>query len=346
MNMREIGQEQTLWVVEAWRALAAWMVVYAHLGSGSQALWGGLRFAFTGVDLFFVLSGFVFAPYLFGRPVRLRAFWVRRLFRIYPAFVLALAVYMALKWAQGGALLHVWEHLAFAYIQTREMAFYYNPVFWSLPSEVAFYLALPALGWACAGRPWRVALLLLLALAMRVVLGWASDRATGNTAFMAMHHLPGVLVEFVLGSMAWWLAQRPWLGTAQRCAFALAGLALWLALAHWFGQVGDAGIDAGWARGQLGWLAALAAAALVCASSARWGGAPLWLQQGALWAGQLSYGVYLFHTAALQVVQPLAQPHGPAAAAAAGVALTLAVAWLNFRLWENPLRQWGRRLGR
>ena len=181
MNVNETGQEQTLWVVEAWRALAAWLVVYAHLGGGTQALWGGLRFAFTGVDQFFVLSGFVFAPYVFGKPVRLRAFWVRRLFRIYPAFVLALVVYMALKWAQGGALLYVWQHLVFAYMQTREMAFYYNPVFWSLPSEVAFYLVLPALGWACAGRPWRVAALLVVALVvLAAVAGLMWSSGTGS----------------------------------------------------------------------------------------------------------------------------------------------------------------------
>lgn len=336
----EVADAPALWVVEAWRAVAAWMVVYAHLGVQAP-VWTGLRFAFTGVDLFFVLSGFVFAPYVFGRPLAVRSFWVRRAFRIYPAFVLALAVYMALKAAQGGALQYVAEHLTFTYLQTREMAFYYNPVFWSLPSEVAFYLVLPVLCRVCAGRPARVAWLLALALAMRVALGWASDRATANSAFMAMHHLPGVLVEFLLGSWAWWLAHNAGLGGKQRWSLALAGLLLWAALAHWFGHVGDAGIDASWARGQTGWLAALAAALLVCASAAPRACAPGWLVQTALWGGQLSYGVYLFHTAALQLTHPL----GPAVGAMAGVALTLAVAWMNFRFWENPLRQWGRRLG-
>ena len=133
------------WGVEAWRGAAAWLVVYAHYWSAAAWSPDFLRFAFTGVDLFFVLSGFVFAPYFFGKPLQARPFWIRRFFRIYPAYVLALLLYMGLRWSEGGALLYVWEHFTFMYLQSREMTFYYNPVFWSLPSEVAFYLVLPLL---------------------------------------------------------------------------------------------------------------------------------------------------------------------------------------------------------
>lgn len=331
-----------VWVVEAWRGLAAWLVVYAHFGTGMEGSPAWMRFAFTGVDLFFVLSGFVFAPYLFGKPLALKAFWVRRFFRIYPAFLLALLVYAGMKWAQGAPLLYVWEHLSFTYLQSREMAFYYNPVFWSLPSEVEFYLLLPLLAWGCRRRLWAVALLVVAAMGLRMVLGYASDRGTFNLAFLTMYHLPGVLVEFLLGACAWHVGQKA-LGVRPRLLLALAGLTLWWVLAHWFGQAGDAGIDATWARGQLSWLAALGFAAMVAASAGRWDNAPARVQHVALWAGRLSYGVYLFHTAALHGAQQLWPEGSVGGTTAIAVCLTLGLAWVSFRFWEDPWRKWGRK---
>ena len=57
--------------IEALRGFAALMMVvthYAHLITPQRRAWA---FASTGVNLFFVLSGFVFAPYLFGKPMQL-----------------------------------------------------------------------------------------------------------------------------------------------------------------------------------------------------------------------------------------------------------------------------------
>lgn len=58
----EADQREFL-LIEAFRGFAAFLVVYTHfwaLSPGSPSL---LRFAHTGVDLFFVLSGYVFGPY-------------------------------------------------------------------------------------------------------------------------------------------------------------------------------------------------------------------------------------------------------------------------------------------
>ena len=167
------------WVIEGWRGLAACMVVFAHYGVVPGASWAISRFTFTGVDLFFVLSGFVFAPYFFGQPVAWRGFAVKRFFRIYPAYFLALLGYFFLKYLSGQPLEFVWQHLTFAHLQSREMAFYYNPVFWSLPSEVAFYVALPLMAWACRGRPVVVVALMVVATALP---GEAGIEAQGQAA--------------------------------------------------------------------------------------------------------------------------------------------------------------------
>lgn len=137
------------------------------------------------------------------------------------------------------------------------------------------------------------------------------------------------------------------------------GLAGWLGLAFLFGQVGDSGIDAGWLRGQLSWLAALCFALMVCGSLAKspgsqrraevtrpyaaWQSGTRWL---AAWAGRLSYGVYLFHLAALQLATLWreALKDWPLGHQGAAVVLTLAMAWLSLQFCEDPLRRWGRRL--
>jgi peptidoglycan/LPS O-acetylase OafA/YrhL len=342
--------------VEAWRGLAAWLVVYAHFWSFGGSDWLPMRFAHTGVDLFFVLSGFVFAPYLWGKPLSAPAFALRRFFRIYPAYLLALGVYVAMKLQAGHAPQYLWQHLSFMQVQSREMAFYYNPPFWSLPAEVEFYVLLPLLAWGLRRLPhWGLAAVLLLSAAWRVWLGAQGDIAQQDAAYILQFHLPGIGVEFLLGALAWRLGQRG-LSAALRWALVLAGLALWWTLAVWFGQVGDAGVNAGPLKGQMGWLAALCFALMVAGSLARprlQGASPalpqglqhsLW-QRLALRMGQLSYGVYLFHIAALQLAahwqsQLTGFPLGHQGLA---VLLTLLMAWACHALWEEPWRRWGRR---
>lgn len=334
--------DETLWTIEAWRGLAAWMVVFAHFRLLAGLDGPALRFSHTGVDLFFVLSGFVFAPYLHGRALNLKAFAVRRVFRIYPAYVLALAIYVVLKWLADEPLNYVWQHLVFAHLQSREMTYYYNPVFWSLPPEVEYYLLLPVLALVARGGGARLAGLFAGALLLRAMLGAASDPQAENRAFILLHHLPGMGLEFLLGTGAWRLSQRL-AGWRARLAVALLGLAGWAGLAALFWVQGDAGVDAGALRGQISWLAALCFAAVVAGTAQAPLHAPALAIRLALWAGRLSYGTYLLHIAVLRVVEPYAAVFGRGIATLAACLLTLASAWLLYRLWEDPWRRFGRR---
>lgn len=362
-------------VIEAWRGLAAWLVVYTHFWAFSGADWAPLRLAHTGVNLFFVVSGFVFAPYLFGRVLHPQAHAVRRFFRIYPAYLLALGVYIAMKATAGQPLLYVAEHLTFLHVQSKDMAFYYNAPFWSLPAEVEFYLALPLLaGVARLTDRWRGprardALLLGLLLGaggLRWALGWASDTQAQNAAFIALHHLPGVLVEFLLGAAAWRVSTHS-LSPVGRSSMVLAGVAGWATLAVWFAQVGDAGLEASPARGLIGAMSAVCFALMVAGTvrSAGSGTAatPLssvavttggqsrpWTRHVraglialALWSGHLSYGVYLFHMAALRAAEAWAPGWGLGGTRVLAVVLTLTIAAVVYLAWENPWRLLGRR---
>src|SRR4051812_14362325 len=132
--------------IEALRGFAALMVVTVHYARFLTADAGAWGVASTGVDLFFVLSGYVFAPYFFGKPLEMVPHLVRRFFRLYPLYVCALLTYVVLKLPDPSAWRHFWAHLFMLHtLGSLAIAFFYNPAFWSLPPEVEFYLLLPVL---------------------------------------------------------------------------------------------------------------------------------------------------------------------------------------------------------
>ena len=157
--------------------------------------------------------------------------------------------------------------------------------------------------------------------------------------------MPGLLIEFLLGVGAWRVSR---LGLSRRRAaiIFIAGLEIWTCLAVLFNLNGDVGINAGLARGQLSWLAALGFACMVAATARPWVGAPQSLVRVAAWSGRLSFGVYLFHTGALAVLAPYPAVFGPVPVTLVALGLTGALAWVSYVFWENPWRQFGRTMAR
>jgi peptidoglycan/LPS O-acetylase OafA/YrhL len=113
-----------------------------------------------GVDLFFVLSGFLIGsqllkPFAHGHALRLGGFWLRRAFRILPAYLTVLALYLALPiWREQPELPAAWKFLTFTQnlvmIYPAEIAFSHA---WSLCVEEHFYLLLPILVLILMRRP-------------------------------------------------------------------------------------------------------------------------------------------------------------------------------------------------
>ena len=105
-----------------------------------------LNFLARGVDLFFVLSGFLISGLLFAEfkergSINCWRFWVRRGFKIYPAFYALMVL---------GLLIMLWKHLSIS-LFWHECLFVQNyrhgywPHTWSLAVEEHFYFALPLL---------------------------------------------------------------------------------------------------------------------------------------------------------------------------------------------------------
>ena len=157
------GQPQ-LEALTGLRILAALHVVAFHyavpaaVASGPAALERFLRMGFIGVSLFFVLSGFVLAYNYAGEDGGLRGarrpFWVARLSRIYPLFLLALVlqapVYVAQTVEHSGlrsgllrAAITAVPALVMLQAWTPFTTAAWNGPGWSLSAEAFFYLAFP-----------------------------------------------------------------------------------------------------------------------------------------------------------------------------------------------------------
>ncbi len=277
---------------------------------------------------------------------------MRRLFRIYPLYLAALATYAGLRVLSGQPVQHLWQHLLLLHTwQTHEIAFYFNPAFWSLPAEVEFYLALPLLmRWGQGLR--QVVLLAVLALALRLILATQlPGPGEVNTAFVLSVHLPGLLVEFLCGTIAWHLSRRG-LAAPWRLGLLLGGLCAWVALAQvsaavtpHLPQASNTGLRL--LAHSLPLLAAAASAAVIAAIARPLQDDPSLFSIAfvATWAGRLSYGIYLFHNAAPTWVQWVAgRPLPGLVLWPLSVATTLVVAFVLHLALEAPMRRIGRRI--
>jgi hypothetical protein len=131
------------------RALAIIVVVVYHAGIMGFPLPGRVhRFGWVGVDLFFVLSGYLiggqlFAPLARGQGVNLRRFFARRALRIMPAYFVILTIYFLLpSWREYPEISPLWKFL----ISVQNIGLHGGTAFshaWSLAVEDQFYLLLP-----------------------------------------------------------------------------------------------------------------------------------------------------------------------------------------------------------
>lgn len=131
------------------RALAIVVVVIFHAGIMGFPLPGDAhRFGWIGVDLFFVLSGYLIggqllAPIVRGERWQLRHFFARRALRILPAYFFILAIYVFLpSWREYPEMFPAWKFL----LSGQNIGLRGGTAFshaWSLAVEDQFYLLLP-----------------------------------------------------------------------------------------------------------------------------------------------------------------------------------------------------------
>jgi peptidoglycan/LPS O-acetylase OafA/YrhL len=151
------------------RALAILLVMLWHLPRPATpaALEGLKQYGWTGVDLFFVLSGYLIGTQLFvrlarGQRLSFRDFYLKRALRILPAFLTVLALYFLLPaWRENPTMQAPWRFLTFTMnfgLDYRGAAFTQA---WSLCVEEHFYLLFPLLVLLLSRLRWRGWIVLL-----------------------------------------------------------------------------------------------------------------------------------------------------------------------------------------
>ena len=312
---------------------------------------------YFGVDLFFVLSGFLLSmPFhraaLEHKPrPSLKQFWIHRCRRVLPAYWLQLLVLTAvLAWLgqfDRITLPILAAHVALVQNIVPWLVPLLNPVYWSMPVEWDFYVVLPLLALLVARCRWPLALLLALAFvfAFRVL----CYRSLTDPAIAAVigygdvQQLPARLDQFFVGICAAWVTVSRLPSVRSARAWLFAGIALIVALAYVAAPRNDflVNIDVPYLFFHHS-ITAIAFGMLVfgAAGSSR-AGTWLFANRPMTFLGLVSYSLYLWHYPLLQVAQFAGATngvHAPPWLIVLGIVVPaiLFVAWLSYRYVERP----------
>ncbi|WP_309666081.1 acyltransferase family protein [Tabrizicola sp.] len=329
--------------IDGLRAIAVLSILANH--AGAPFLPGG----FLGVDIFFVISGFVITRLLQAELTNgtfsFTGFYRRRARRILPALVTLLLVCLPLGWGlmspdqfgdflqtvMGAALLVpnfvLWQQTGYF---AQEAAVKPLLHLWSLGVEEQFYLLFPLVLWGL----WRAALsarairwvLRLIGLASMIIATWMLLNAPSAGFYL----LPSRIWELTVGAGAALTQWQP--RQSSRQVWSLLGIAMIVtALLLYTGRVPTPGPTT--------LLPVLGTAlCLIAARSDTWVGRGLAMGP-MVWVGLISYGTYLWHWPLLAFVRIVLVDEPQPMARAALMAAALVLGWASWRFIETPFRR-------
>ncbi|MGV2982159.1 acyltransferase family protein [Microbacterium sp. AGC85] len=345
------------------RAVAVILVVAFHLFPSSP-----VRSGFVGVDVFFVISGFLITSLLLrpsrlgplGSPRRLIDFWRRRARRLLPALALVITVCATAAWMLGGDVLvgigrqvlgaatFSYNSLAVAggsdYFAATAPELFRNV--WSLAVEEQFYVLWPLLlplVLLIPGRWTRAALMLVAAGGSA---WWMAALVAGGDVTRAYFgtdsHAFGLLLGIALALAAADMPEKEWMlrrsAQAGSMLLGVVGLAAVVVAALAPEDAAMTGVLV---------LASVGTALAIFAGT--WPGS--WWGRGLdvaplRWIGERSYGIYLWHWPVLVLALVATQGTGPEAGVpvvtgAAVLVASVGAAALSYRFVEQPLRRYG-----
>ncbi|GIK83283.1 MAG: acyltransferase [Alphaproteobacteria bacterium] len=352
MTSTGAGTTRFLPTVQGVRAIAVILVVLFH--AWPAIVPGG----YVGVDVFFVISGFLITRLLLreveatGR-IDFVAFYARRLRRLLPALVVVVLAVMAASWmlhaplerkmltSSAVASLVYLSNVWFAHQATDYLAddAHGNPLLhtWSLSVEEQFYLVWPALIWlvvAMAARAgvnaharMRIAFAAVALVSLALCLGLA-----GYLRPWAFFGSPARAWEFAAGALVALWAGRAVPRTAGTQMGQWVALASLLVAAFFFSSATPyPGIAT---------VLPVAATCALLVSAVGGGTGPIARTLAAspmAWLGNLSYAWYLWHWPVLTFARD-ALGLGGLLATSAALAVSLILAWGTYILVENPVR--------
>ena len=348
--------------IDGLRALAVLSVVLYH------AFPNWLRGGFAGVDIFFVISGFLIGSILIAGieqgTFSFADFYARRIRRIFPALILVMGSCLAFGWfalfpdeykmlgkhVVGGAgflsNFFLWKEVG--YFDTAAET---KPLLhlWSLGIEEQFYIFWPVL----MILAWRMRVS-LLKLAVGVLLLSLLINVAGVHKFAsATFYSPASRVwEMLIGSVLAWVSLRGvtlFAGVRRgvgaetvidldspRARNVVSALGIAMLLATVTLLRADKHFPGWWAL-----LPTVGAMLVIAAGPQAWANRVLLSNRIMVWVGLISYPLYLWHWPLLSFARIIESGTPSRGIRAAAVVVAIALAWLTYRLLERPLRGTG-----
>jgi peptidoglycan/LPS O-acetylase OafA/YrhL len=333
--------------IDGLRAIAVLLVVFFH------AFPAVLPSGFIGVDIFFVISGFLISSIILTQikadSFRIRDFYVRRIRRIFPAFLLVTAVTLFIGWF----VLFPSEYADLGQYALASAAFVANIVFyrqidyfapdmatqplihtWSLSVEEQFYLIWPlVLYWSRWRRLMQIGLMVTI-----WVLSFATNIWLVGSDINAAFYWPiPRFWELASGSIAAWIMQeRPswYVNAHQRMREHWATIG-WLMVVIGVVLISKERVFPGyWAL-----LPVLGTTWLILAGDSAWFNAHVLSQRWLVGIGLISYPLYLWHWPLLVYVDMVIPADMQVLAHVMAMLVSAGLAYLTYRLLETPIRR-------
>jgi peptidoglycan/LPS O-acetylase OafA/YrhL len=327
--------------IDGLRAFAVLSVVLYH--AFPKVVTGG----FVGVDIFFVISGFLISKILFTEMTEHRfsftTFYGRRIRRIFPALAVCLAAVLAFGFVSlmPSELAQMGKHAFFgaAFLSNKVLwsesgyfdnAATYKPLLhlWSLGIEEQFYIVWPALLWVVFRLKAKVGRL----LAVLFLTSFTINVALSITNISADFYLPvSRFWELLAGAgLAW--RRKIVLSLNVRSWISFAGLGALVTSAAFF--TADMRFP--------GWLALLpvaGAAAVILAGPEAAVNRIVFSNRAVVFIGLISYPLYLWHWPLISFASVIRLGKAPTPLmATALVAASFLLAWATYRFIEYPIR--------
>jgi peptidoglycan/LPS O-acetylase OafA/YrhL len=347
-SIPELANHQYRSDIDGLRAFAVLSVVLFH--AFPEFITGG----FIGVDVFFVISGFLISTIIFEKleqgSFSFTDFYARRVRRIFPALILVLLTSFILGWC----ILFVSEykqlgkHIAGGagfvanLILWSESGYFDNladtkPLLhlWSLGIEEQFYIIWPPILWAA----WRfkisfppIILAIVLASFALNMYGIAIDPVA--TFYSPLTRFWELLIGSSLAYLAVFGAKYPKIAVSnatQANAYSWVGLVLFVAGLFLINK--ESGFPGAWAL-----LPTLGAALFIQAGPSAWFNKVVLGSSVLVWFGLISYPLYLWHWPLLSFARILSSSVPELEIRIGVVALSILLSWLTYRFVEKPIR--------
>jgi peptidoglycan/LPS O-acetylase OafA/YrhL len=353
--------------VDGLRAIAVLSVVAFH----AFPFW--IRGGFIGVDVFFVISGYLISTIIFENldkgTFSFSQFYARRIKRIFPALILVLVACFAFGWFAllAGEYKQLGKNIAAGagfvsnFALWNEAGYFDNSAetkpllhLWSLGIEEQFYIVWPPLVWLAWKRKFNLLAVTTLVATVSFILN--VDEVKQDT--VASFYSPQTRFwELSIGSLLAWVAlykarafdtaknkidgylvsivrrKKKQEHSGKTLSYVLSLGGLLLLMYGFWGIDKDSSFPGTWAL-----VPVFGAVLILAADSNAWFNRTILSNKVAVWFGLISFPLYLWHWPLLSFARIVESEIPGKSIRIAAVVLSIVLAWLTYRFIERPIR--------